>query len=379
MNVLIAIDSFKGSLTSTQAGEAAADGIRRVFPDAHTTVRPLADGGEGTVDALVAGLDGTRRTVCVSDPLGRPVSASYGILPHGVAVLEMAAAAGLPLLSAQERDPMRTTTYGVGQMICDALEQGCRTFLMGLGGSATNDGGTGMLRALGWRFLDADGQDIPQGAAGLAALRRIDESGVHPALRECRFRIACDVNNPLCGECGCSAVYGPQKGAQPQDIPYMDGLLRGYAALTRTCRPAADPEAPGAGAAGGMGFATLAYLDAQLTPGVELVLEMTDTERYIAQADIVVTGEGRLDAQTAMGKAPAGIAALAKRHGKPVIAFSGCLGDGVRTCNAHGIDAYFPILPTCMTVEQAMETARAAAHLTDTAEQAFRLIAAFMR
>ena len=378
MNILIAIDSFKGSLTSLGAGQAAARGVLRVYPDAHTDIRPLADGGEGTVDALVAGLSGEMRTVTVSDPLGRPVAASYGILPGGTAVLEMASAAGLPLLSPDERDPMRTTTYGVGEMIRDAIGQGCRTFLMGIGGSATNDGGTGMLTALGWHFLDADGAPIPQGAAGLAALCTVDASDVLPALRECRFRIACDVSNPLCGERGCSAVYGPQKGAKSEDIPRMDTWLAGYARLTRKIYPHADPEHPGAGAAGGMGFAALAYLGAELTPGVDLILDMTDMERHIANADIVITGEGRLDGQTAMGKAPAGIASLAKKHGKPVIAFSGCLGEGVRACNEHGIDAYFPILPTCMSVEDAMQPARAAANLCDTVEQAFRLIRTFL-
>jgi len=378
MNILIAIDSFKGSLTSLEAGQAAAQGALRAFPDAHVDVRPLADGGEGTVDALVSGLSGTLRTVTVSDPLGRPIAASYGILPGGTAVLEMASAAGLPLLSSDERDPMRTTTYGVGEMIRDAIGQGCRTFLMGIGGSATNDGGTGMLTALGWRFLDQNGTPIPQGAAGLASLCTVDASDVLPALRECRFRIACDVSNPLCGERGCSAVYGPQKGATSEDIPRMDAWLASYAAVTKALYAHANPNYPGAGAAGGMGFAALSYLGAELTPGVELILNMTDMERHIADADIVVTGEGRLDGQTAMGKAPAGIASLAKKHGKPVIAFSGCLGDGVRACNEHGIDAYFPILPTCMRVEDAMETSRAAENLCNTAEQAFRLIRTFL-
>lgn len=374
--ILISIDSFKGSLSSVEAGHAAADGIRRVYPDAVCTVRPLADGGEGTVDALTAGLGGEMHTVTVCGPRRNPVHARYGILPGGIAVMEMAQAAGLPLLSPKERDPAVTTTYGVGEMILDAIRHGCREFILGIGGSATNDGGVGMLSALGWHFTDKDGAPIPDGAGGLAALARIDDSGVFSLLRECRFRVACDVNNPLCGERGCSAVYGPQKGATAETIPYMDALLADYARLTATYNPDADPDFPGAGAAGGLGFALRSYLGAELTPGVELILHATGMEDVIAQADMVITGEGRLDAQTAMGKAPAGVAALAKKHGKTVIAFSGCLGETASACNECGIDAFFPILPACMTVEQAMESRTAYANLANTAEQAFRLIRA---
>ena len=377
-HIAIAIDSFKGSLTSHEAGRAAAEGIRRVFPHAVCTVRPLADGGEGTVDALTEGLGGTIHTVTVDGPLRRPTTARYGILPNGTAVMEMAQASGLPLLASAERDPKKTTTFGVGQMILDAMARGCRRFILGIGGSATNDGGVGMLQALGWRFLDAVGHPIPDGAAGLAALTRIDDSQVSPLLRECRFFVACDVNNPLCGPRGCSAIFAPQKGAVAEDIPYMDALLADYAALTVQSYPEADPNFPGAGAAGGLGFALLAYLGAELTPGVELILRMTGLEEAIARADVVVTGEGRLDEQTAMGKAPAGVAALAKRYHKPVVAFSGCLGKGAQACNTCGIDAFFPILPACMTVEQAMERDAAAENLANTAEQAFRLIRTFL-
>ena len=374
--ILISIDSFKGSLSSMEAGHAAADGIRRVYPDAVCTVRPLADGGEGTVDALTAGLGGEMHTVTVCGPRRRPVHARYGILPGGVAVMEMAQAAGLPLLSPEERDPTVTTTYGVGEMILDAIRHGCREFILGIGGSATNDGGVGMLSALGWCFTDKNGTPISDGAGGLASLAHIDDSHVSPLLRECRFRVACDVNNPLCGERGCSAVYGPQKGASPQDIPYMDSLLDAYARLSALYAPNADPDFPGAGAAGGLGFALRSYLGAELIPGVELILHATGMEDAIAQADIVITGEGRLDSQTAMGKAPAGVAALAKKHQKTVIAFSGCLGDHASACNECGIDAFFPILPACMTPEQAMESRTAYTNLANTAEQAFRLIRA---
>ena len=384
MNILIAIDSFKGSLTSLEAGEATAQGIRRAFPDAVCHVRPLADGGEGTVDALTAGLGGTVRTVKVTGPCRRPVEAHYGILPGHIAVMEMAQAAGLPQAPSEARDPMHTTTFGVGEMILDAIAHGCREFIMGIGGSATNDGGVGMLSALGWRFLDARGEPVAAGAAGLADLHTIEDSSVPALLGECRFHVACDVTNPLCGERGCSAVYGPQKGARPQEIPLMDGWMADYARLTADRFPAraaagvCDPDYPGAGAAGGMGFALRAYLGAELTPGVGLILDKTEMERHIADADIVVTGEGRLDGQTAMGKAPAGVAALAKRHQKPVIAFSGCLGDNASACHSCGIDAFFPILPACLSVEDAMEPNRAARNLSNTAEQTFRLIHTFL-
>ena len=377
MNILIAIDSFKGSLSSLEAGNAAAEGILRAMPHAKICVRPLADGGEGTVDALTAGLGGEYRTVTVCGPRRKPTVARYGILPGGVAVMEMAQAAGLPLLSSAERNPMKSTTYGVGEMILDAMEQGCRSFIMGIGGSATNDGGVGMLTALGWRFSDQNGNPIADGAEGLASLSAIDGTHVHPLLAECQFHIACDVTNPLCGDLGCSAVYGPQKGATPTDIPIMDAILARYAALSASVRPDCNPDYPGAGAAGGLGFAFRTYLGARLTPGVDLILQMTELEKAIAAADIVVTGEGRLDAQTSMGKAPAGVATLAKKHGKRTIALSGCLGEGVGACNACGMDAFFPILPTCMTVEEAMEHDRAHRHLANTTEQVFRLIAAF--
>lgn len=375
-HILIAIDSFKGSLSSPQAGEAAADGIRRVFPEAICEIRPLADGGEGTVEALTAGTRGQLCTVTVSGPRRAPIRAQYGILPDGTAVMEMAAAAGLPLLSPSERNPAHTTTYGVGEMILDAISRGCREFILGIGGSATNDGGVGMLSALGWRFLDRAGNPIPDGTEGLARLSRIDADQVCPTLSSCRFYVACDVNNPLCGPLGATAVYGPQKGAHAEDIPTMDDALAAYARRTALLFPHADPNLPGSGAAGGLGFALRTYLGACLMPGVELILTRTGMEEAIARADLVITGEGRLDRQTAMGKAPAGVAALAKRHGKPVIAFAGCLGDGAQACNDCGIDAFFPILPACMTAEQAMEHTAAYRHLANTAEQAFRLIRA---
>ncbi|MBR3448817.1 MAG: glycerate kinase [Oscillospiraceae bacterium] len=374
MKIVIAMDSFKGSLTSSEAGQAAAAGFLRADPAADISVYPVADGGEGTAEALVSGLHGQYRSVTVSDPIGRPIQAKYGILPDRTAVIELAATSGLPLLTIPERDPMRTTTRGFGEMIRDAVRQGCRSFLLGIGGSATNDGGTGLLRALGFRFLDRDGKPVPEGAAGLSEIAVIDRSGVMPELSECSFHTASDVANPLCGETGCSRIFAPQKGAGAETVEIMETAMRHYADVVRTFVPGADPDAKGAGAAGGVGFALQSFLHAECEPGIGLVIRMTGLAKAIRNADLIVTGEGCLDAQTAMGKAPAGIAAAAKQYGKPVIAFSGIVKDGASACNTCGIDAFFPILRSICTAEQAMEPAYAAAALTDTAEQAGRLI-----
>jgi glycerate kinase len=287
--------------------------------------------------------------------------------------MEMAAAAGLPLLTKEERNPLYTTTRGVGEMILDALDSGCRSFIIGIGGSATNDGGSGMLKALGFGLFDSEGKEIPDGAIGLSRLAKIDASGALPELSECEITVACDVENPLCGELGCSAVYAPQKGAAPEDIEKMDGWLARYAELARDVSAEADPNFPGAGAAGGLGFALKAFLGARLTPGAELVIKETGLSLAIAEADIVVTGEGRLDFQTSMGKAPIGVAREAKKHGKTVIAFSGCIGKGAGACNENGIDAFFPITRSPMTLEEAMDNDNAYENLRATAEQAFRL------
>ncbi|MBO5109090.1 MAG: glycerate kinase [Clostridia bacterium] len=377
MKVVIAIDSLKGSLSSLRAGEATAEGIRRVFPQAECRIFPVADGGEGTVEALAYGLGGRFRNVTVTGPLGNPVEAKYAILENGTAVMEMSAAAGITLLPPEARDPMKTTTYGVGEMILDAIGQGCRSFLMGIGGSATNDGGIGMLQALGFDLTDADGAPVPFGAQGVRAVAAISDRRVAPSVRECTFRIACDVTNPLCGQRGCSAVYGPQKGAKPEDVPVMDDWLSAYGDKIKALYPAADKNAPGAGAAGGIGFAFLACLGGELRSGIELVLAETGMEAAIREADVVVTGEGRLDAQTVMGKAPHGVAKLAKAYGKPVLGISGCVTDDARAINGGGIDAFFPIVKGACTLEEAMDVTNAHRNMADTAEQMFRLIKTF--
>ena len=375
MKVVTAIDSFKGSMTSMEAGFAAAEGIHRVDAEAEVLVRPLADGGEGTVEALVAGMNGKTEHVIVTGPLGEPVICEYGIIESTkTAVIEMAGAAGITQVPDEKRNPLYTTTYGVGEVIKDAIEKGCRRFIVGIGGSATNDGGVGMLQALGYAFLDKDGKQVLPGARGLKDITEITDAYVIPELAECKFRVACDVTNPLCGELGCSAIYGPQKGATPEMIQDMDQWLGAYAELAKERFPKADPKYPGTGAAGGMGFAFLTFTDAVLESGINIVLDETKLEDYIKDADLVITGEGRMDGQTAMGKAPVGVAKLAKKYGKKVIAFAGAVQRDARACNDAGIDAFFPILRGVVTLEEAMKSENAKRNLADTAEQVIRLM-----
>ncbi len=375
MRVVTAIDSFKGSMTSIEAGLSVAEGFRRANPNTMVEVRPLADGGEGTVEALTAGMNGERVEALVTGPLGSPVKCAYGIIRESMtAVIEMSGAAGITLVNRNELNPLDATTYGVGEVIRDAISKGCRRFIVGIGGSATNDGGVGMLQALGYGFLDKSGKQIPFGAKGLKDLECINDEHVIPELKECVFMIACDVTNPLCGSDGCSAVYGPQKGATPSMIMDMDKWLSYYAAASREKYPKADPKYPGTGAAGGMGFAFLTYTNATLQSGIKIVLEETGLENYIKNADLVVTGEGRLDFQTAMGKAPIGVAKLAKKYGKTVIAFAGGVTEDATECNKNGIDAFFPIVRGITTLEEAMDKLNAQNNLAATAEQVMRLM-----
>ena len=374
MKAVVEIDSFKGSLSSSQAGKAAADGIIRVYPDAKVEICVLADGGEGTMEALMSGMNGKNQCIFVTDPLGKKTVCEYGIAEDGkTAIMEMASAAGITLIKKEERNPLFTTTYGVGEMILDAIKKGCTKFLIGIGGSATNDGGVGMLQALGYGFLDQKGNQVSFGAQGLEKIERITDEGVIPELKRCHFTIACDVTNPLCGPEGCSIVYGPQKGADSYMAEQMDRWMEKYADIVERSFTKADRNYPGTGAAGGLGFAFLTFTDSILKSGVQIVLEETGMEKKIKEADIVVTGEGRLDGQTAMGKAPVGIAKLAKKYQKPVIAFSGSVAVEARKCNENGIDAFFPILRQCLSLEEAMQPERAAENLTDTTEQVFRL------
>ena len=375
MRVVVAIDSFKGSLSSLQAGNAVKEAVLRVDQAAEVLVKPLADGGEGTVEALASGFNSEMIELSVHGPLMKSVNAKYCILKQAhTAVIEMAAASGITLISDRERNPLETTTFGVGELIRDAILRGCRRFIVGIGGSATNDGGTGMLSALGFQFLDKDNAPVPLGAKGLSSLCKISTDSVLPELGECTFQIACDVKNPLCGETGCSTVFGPQKGATPEMIRDMDGWLEHYAQVAKTVSATAEENAPGAGAAGGLGFAFRAFTNAMLTPGIDIILREIKLEEDIRNADLVVTGEGRLDGQTVMGKAPIGVARLAKKYGKKVIAFSGCVTEDAEICNDHGIDAFFPILRTVTTPEEAMDPDNAYQNLTSTAYQVFRLL-----
>ena len=375
MKVVAAIDSFKGSLSSMEAGNAAREGILKACY-ADVIVKPVADGGEGTTESMVEGMGGTYREAAVTGPDGRKVTARYGILSDKeTVVMEMAEAAGITLVKPGELDPWNATTFGVGEMIRDAVEKGGRTFLIGIGGSATTDGGVGMLTALGYRFYTADGRQIAGGIGELDQIERIDGSQRMPELSECSFRIACDVKNPLCGENGAVFVYGPQKGVKEEEKQILDEKMRHYARVTEEYLGADHSEAEGAGAAGGLGFAFLSYVpNAELKPGIDIIMEAAGLEEEIRDADLVITGEGRMDSQTAMGKVPVGVARLAKKYGKTVIAFAGSVTDDAGACNAAGIDAFFPIVRGITTLEEAMEPERAKKNMRLAAEQAFRLV-----
>ncbi|MBR6720227.1 MAG: glycerate kinase [Clostridia bacterium] len=375
MKVTIAIDSFKGSLSTFEAGNAAKEGIKEVYPDANVIISPLADGGEGTVDAVIESAGGEYVSAFVHNPIGEMIKARYGIIKErNLAVMEMSAAAGITLISECDKNPLNTTTYGVGEMVKDALDKGMRKFLIGIGGSATNDGGVGMLQALGFKFTDEEGKDVPFGAKGLEKICSISDEGKDSRLSECEFYIACDVKNPLCGDNGCSFIYGPQKGATEDMIKDMDAWLLNYAVLTKNVNPQSDCNFPGSGAAGGMGFAFMAYLGGTLKSGIELVMAETGIEEHIKDSDFVITGEGRLDGQSYMGKAPIGVSKLSKKYGKKVIAFSGAVTDDAAVCNEHGIDAFFPIVKAPCTLADAMNKETAYKNLKATAVQVFNLI-----
>lgn len=375
MKVVIAIDSLKGSLSSMEAGTAIKDGILAAKPDAEVIVKPLADGGEGTTDALIEGMNGERIDLTVTGPMHTPVDAYYGYLKDtNTAVMEMASAAGITLVPDSEKNPLLATSYGVGEMINDAIQRGCRNFIIGIGGSVTNDGGIGMLKALGVRFLDENGEDAGEGGQALAKVARIDVSGMNPLLKECHIQIACDVNNPLCGENGSTYVYGPQKGVTEDMKKTLDEAMAHFARVTSETLENDYMNTPGAGAAGGLGYAFLAYTGAALTPGIELILDAVGLEEELSGADVVVTGEGRLDFQTAMGKAPVGVARLAKKYNAKVIAFAGSVTKEATALNKEGIDAFFPILRSVCTLAEAMDPVAARNNMTATVEQVFRLL-----
>jgi glycerate kinase len=367
--ILVAPDSFKGSASAPAAARAMARGVRAVFAGAEIVELPIADGGEGTVEALVAATSGRIEERTVRGPLGEPVRARFGIAGD-TAVVEMAAASGLTL--AKSRDPAKASTYGTGELFRAALDAGLKRIIVGLGGSATNDGGAGMARALGIRFLDAQGRELPEGGAALAQLARIDLSGLDPRLAGAEVVAASDVDNPLTGPRGASAVFGPQKGATPEMVRELDAALAHYAEVARAATGRDVASVPGAGAAGGLGAGLLFFTPARLRPGVEIVLEAVRFEEHLKRADIVITGEGRTDFQTAMGKGPAGVARLAKKHGVPVICLSGGLGKGADDLLALGVDALASIVPEPMSLEECM--ARAEELIESAAARVCRLL-----
>lgn len=372
--ITVAVDSFKGSLSSREVAEAVARGVNSVLPQCEVRWVSIADGGEGTVEALVHTLRGEVVEVEVADPLMRRIVARYGVVDGGTtAVMEMAAASGLPLLSEEERNPLKTTTYGTGEMIADALCRGCRKILMGIGGSATNDAGVGMMQALGFRFFDAEGEELSGGGEILSRIATIDDSGVMPQLREAEITVACDVTNPLYGEQGAAYVYAPQKGADRAMVEQLDRGLRNFAEVVRRHNGEDIASLAGAGAAGGLGGGFKALIGANLERGVDMVLRAIRFDDIVSGSDLVITGEGRIDRQTVMGKAPSGVLRVAQSHNIPVIA----IGGAVEMCEELEQSAFVAILPVVagpIALERAMQRDVAAANVERTACQIARII-----
>ena len=371
MKVVIAPQSFKGSISALDAARAMEEGVLRVVPDAETVLVPVADGGDGTLDTLVDATRGEVRSATVTGPVGKPVTAEWGALGDGrTAVIEMARTSGLALLSLAERDPLHATTYGLGEVVREALDAGFRRFIVGIGGSATNDGGAGMAQALGVRLLDEAGRDLPPGGAALADLRSIDMSGLDERATGARFSVACDVSNPLTGPEGASAVYGPQKGATPGMVEQLDAALENFAGVVERDIGMSIDAVPGSGAAGGLGGGMMAFLGGSLQAGVDIVLDHVGLDDRLEGADLVLTGEGRIDFQTVYNKAPIGVARRAKRKGIPVIAVCGSLGKGYEDVHAEGIDVVVSIVSAPMTLDEA--SARASELIADTVAEVMR-------
>lgn len=366
-SIVIAVDSFKGSLSSLEVAEAFEAGFRQHYPTCNIRKVAIGDGGEGTVEALVATLGGEIIEVEVNNPLHRPIKAKYGIINHSTAIIEMAVASGLTLLTPEERNPMITSTYGTGEMVADAIRRGCRNILVTIGGSATNDCGVGMMRALGFRFLDSEGQELQGGGEVLARIASIDDKNALDELRECRFTVACDVDNPLYGEQGASCIFAPQKGATAEMVEALDYGLRNFARVVEEFNGVEIGEMAGAGAAGGLGGGMVALLGARIERGIDMVLNAIHFEDLIRGCDLVVTGEGRLDRQTVMGKAPSGVLRVAKAQGIPTIA----IGGGVAWCDElrnSDFSKIYAVTPKGMPLEVAMQAEVAKENLRNTAE-----------
>ncbi len=368
MKIIIAADSFKGSCSTFEVANSIERGIKSVHRDAEVIRIPVADGGEGTVDTLIKGAGGTYNTVIAKDPLGRDIECKYGILKDGTAIIEMAACSGLTLLKDEERNPLVTTTFGTGQLIKEALNKGCDKILIGIGGSATNDGGVGMARALGVSFKDDNGAEIGDGGGELSNIRDIDITGIEPRLKDVEIVILSDVANPLCGPNGASYVYGPQKGATPGMVKLLDENLKHYALLIKEKLGRDIIDTPGAGAAGGLGAGLIVFCDAAMLPGIDMVLDINGIDRHLADADLVITGEGKIDSQTVRGKVPVGVAKRALKYGVPVVAIVGSIGEGASAVYKYGIDSIVDIVPGPMPLEDAM---RKAPHLLENAAENF--------
>ena len=376
MKFIAAMDSFKGSLSSLEANEAVRKGIKTIFEDADVRVFPMGDGGEGTIDALIDGLCGEIRSKEVTGPLGGKVNARYGFVDkENLAVIEIAEACGLTLLAEDALDPWRATTYGVGELINRAYEEGARTFIIGLGGSATNDGGVGMLQAMGYDFLDQSGNPVGFGGAALSNIHEIIKAEAASKFDVCDFRVACDVNNLLYGSNGATYIFGPQKGVTEDSLSDLDDAMKHYAEITEEQMDIDIASVEGGGAAGGLGAAFYGYLDARLEPGIRLVIDLLDLESEIKDADLVITGEGRLDAQTTMGKVPSGIAKTAEKHEVPVIAFGGSVTDGAYELTTAEMSAIFSIQHTPMSLEEAMDSGLTRFNLEKTVSQVISVLA----
>ncbi len=372
MKVIVAVDSFKGSLSSLKVGEAIKIGIKKVFPSASIKIIPMGDGGEGTVEALVNATMGTFVTYEVTSPIGEPVESIVGILPNGTAVLEMASASGLVLVPQDKRNPLKATTWGTGELIRKVIDSGYKNILIGIGGSATNDGGAGMVQALGARLLDQEGRELPLGGEALINLKSIDLSDIDSRLSEINIKVMCDVTNPLCGPLGASYIYGPQKGATPEMIVTLEKSLENYARVIKEQLGVDVKDVPGAGAAGGLGAGLVAFTNAQLQNGVDTILDAIGFDELLPDYDIVISGEGRIDQQSIYGKLPIGVAKRALKFGKPVIAIVGSIGSGTEELYKHGLSSIISIANGPMSFTECMENAY---ELTvDAAERTFRII-----
>ncbi|MCL1093245.1 glycerate kinase [Shewanella kaireitica] len=364
MKIVIAPDSFKESLTAMEVANEIERGFRTVLPNAEYVKMPVADGGEGTVQSMIDATNGSLIWTTVTGPAGDKVNAFYGILGdsnHGsekTAVIEMAAASGLHLVTGEQRNPLFTTSYGTGELIVDALNRGIKHIIIGLGGSATNDGGAGMAQALGAHLLDADNKPIAPGGAALATLQQINLTDLHPLLTQCRFEVACDVNNPLCGDHGASAIFGPQKGATSEMVEQLDTALNHYADVIAKAGIKDNRHLSGVGAAGGMGLGVMAFFDAELKPGIDIVMHTVDLASHIKGASIVITGEGRLDSQTLHGKTPMGVAGVANSLNVPVVAIAGCVSDDANILLEHGFSALFSITPRALPLAKVLGNAK---------------------